>query len=82
MTIFTLFFAVLVGKVEFAGFPPKQKYTAWTVSMVFFSGGVNRFKLQWQYYHSLLQGRSGLCRQTDFVKFICVSIIGYISSEI
>ena len=27
------FFAVLVANFEFAGFAPKQKYTAWTVSM-------------------------------------------------
>ena len=33
MTIFTLFFAVLVANVEFAGFTPKQKYTDCTVSM-------------------------------------------------
>ena len=26
------FFAVLVANYEFAGFAPKQKYTAWTVS--------------------------------------------------
>ena len=32
MTIFTLFLAVLVTNFEFAGFPPKQKYTDWTVS--------------------------------------------------
>ena len=28
-----IFFAVLVANFEFAGFVPKQKYTAWTVSM-------------------------------------------------
>ena len=28
-----IFFAVLVANFEFAGFAPKQKYTAWTVSM-------------------------------------------------
>ena len=33
MTLFTLFFAVLVANFEFAGFAPKQKYTDWTVSM-------------------------------------------------
>jgi len=33
MTIFILFFAVLVANVEFAGFAPKQKYVDWTVSM-------------------------------------------------
>ena len=31
--IHIFFFAVLVAKFEFAGFAPKQKYTAWTVSM-------------------------------------------------
>ena len=31
--IHIFFFAVLVAKFEFAGFTPKQKYTAWTVSM-------------------------------------------------
>ena len=33
MTLFTLFFAVLVANFEFAGFAPKQRYTDWTVSM-------------------------------------------------
>ena len=28
-----IFFAVLVANFEFAGFAPKQKYTAWTVSV-------------------------------------------------
>ena len=28
-----IFFAVLVANFEFSGFAPKQKYTAWTVSM-------------------------------------------------
>ena len=32
MTLFILFFAVLVANFEFAGFAPKQKYTDWTVS--------------------------------------------------
>ena len=31
--VHTFFFAVLVAKVEFVGFAPKQKYTDWTVSM-------------------------------------------------
>ena len=31
MTIFTVFFAVLVANFEFAGLAPKQKYTGWTV---------------------------------------------------
>ena len=43
----------------------------------FFSGGVKRLKLQWQYYHSLLEGRSELFKHTDFAKFIRVSIICY-----
>ena len=30
--IHSFFFAVLVANYEFAGFAPKQKYTAWTVS--------------------------------------------------
>ena len=33
MTIFTVFFALLVANVEFAGFAPQKKYTDWTVSM-------------------------------------------------
>ena len=31
--IHIFFFAVLVANFEIAGFPPKQKYTGWTVSM-------------------------------------------------
>ena len=31
--IHSVFFTVLVGNFEFAGFAPKQKYTGWTVSM-------------------------------------------------
>ena len=33
VTIFTVFFAVLVANFEIAGFAPKQKYTGWTVSL-------------------------------------------------
>ena len=52
--------------------------------MPFFSGEVKKLKLLWEYYYSYLQGRSGLCKHTDFVKFIHVSIICYnfTSSEI
>ena len=34
--IHSFFFAVLVANYEFAGFAPKQKYTAWTVSTEYF----------------------------------------------